>query len=696
MRSARYRFGGWPDEYAELHVVGPDDDLTALARWLDERAVQPLGLDFETNALDPWQHGFQARMVQIADPYASWCVPIDIGGEAGRFRAHEVAGIVHTHRHWVCHYTEADTRFAGRGLPWDPVRWNDPEPHFSDTQTVLAVYDPRTVTTHSKKDRIHPRIPRLKGLKETTTRLLTPALQQAEAALHARFREIAPKGHRVGSKMLRWGFANIPTDDPAYLLYGALDPLATIRLWHLMRTELVTRGQWDRTQAALAEQWVVDGATYRGMCVDAPYARWLDGQLAEVIADRAVLLGQHGIAPSGQGPSVGQAFNNLGVTSPKPDRDGAQSWDAEALEMLADRCHTFLNTPCGDTRVEQLNLVERVDALVSAVRDARGAGNYSSTWVRPMLWTVEHADGAMHPSVRNIGTVTTRMSAQKSATAGPLHSAPKRDNRLRAAVRAERGCLVVSADFRQGEPYTMAALSGDPDYLADLEAGDINARLAARVYGEAFNPAEGKKAGTISYGMRQACKFAWLAACYGAQERKVDSLLGVHTGVLAEWRAMYPVFWAFADAMNQQTVIQLDSGHRVPLWDRHWVDDEGELRLRTDGQGNPIPSRLGLNAVTQGTQSDLLRVAIHRLRVWGWHWALRFFVHDELIGVVPEWMAEPFRQVLEAAMTVTYRGVTVRCEATIEGRTWQPQPAEFDPTILSDLSRDSDLIEAVA
>jgi hypothetical protein len=698
MRSARYRFGGWPDEYATLHVLTEPRDLDALRGWLAERVDEPVGLDIETNALDPWQHGHRARMVQIADPAESWCVPVwsPTGALAD---GDAVARIIHEHPRWVCHYTEADTRFAGRGLPWDPVRWDDPDPHFCDTQVVLGMYDPRTVTTQNPKDRIDRRIPRKKGLKETTTRLLSPALAAAEVALHERFRELAPVGHRVGQRMKTWGFGNIPWDDPVYLLYGALDPLATIRLWHLMRRELRARGQWARTEAALAEQWVVDGATYRGMPVDAPYARWLDGQLAEVIEDRAALLARHGIGASGQGPAVGAAFNALGVTSPKVSADGAQSWDAEALEMLTDRCHAFLNAP-GDLadpeRVRQQAVVAQVQQLVATVRDARGAGKYRGTWVRPMLWTVDHADGAMHPSMRNIGTVTTRMSAQKSATAGPLHSAPKRDNRLRAAVRAERGCLVVSADFRQGEPYVMAALSGDRDYLAHLESGDINARLATRVYGDAFVPADGQDPTTPSYMMRQRCKFAWLAACYGARERKVDALLGVHTGVLAEWHADYPTFWAFAEAMNQQTVITLDSGHRVPLWDRYWVDDDGELRLRTDAHGDPVPSRLGLNAVTQATQSDLLRVAMHRLRVWGWHWALRFFVHDELIGIVPAPLAEPFRVVLERAMTVTYRGVTVRCKAEIEGETWQPQPSAFDPSVLAELSRDGDLIDTTA
>jgi DNA polymerase I-like protein with 3'-5' exonuclease and polymerase domains len=255
-------------------------------------------------------------------------------------------------------------------------------------------------------------------------------------------------------------------------------------------------------------------------------------------------------------------------------------------------------------------------------------------------------------------------------------------------VRAERGWVLLSADFSQAEPYVMAGLSGDLDYLHDLQRGDINSILAVQVYGGAYVASEGKTGGTASYLMRQRCKFAWLAWCYGAGDRKVDTLLGVHTNVTAGWRSRYPVFAAYRDRVNQEQVITLDSGARVPLWDRVWVDDTGELQQRTDRAGNLLPSRLGLNGATQGTQADLLKLSMHRLLHWGWSWAMRFFLHDELLLCVPAWMASQAAQVLKEAMTVRFRGVTINCEVTIEGRTWQPQPTGFNPDDIPDVDDD--------
>jgi len=689
----RYRVGGWPDEWCELRVVVGQPDLAELARWLVDyarahREDPTLAIDCETNGLDPFERGFATRCVQVSDGLTAWAVPLE---PLTPGQVQHLAELVQAYPRWAAHYAEADERFLcrGLGLDWDPVRWSDPEPHFWDTQVALGVYDPRTVTTQNPKDRIDRRIPRPKGLKPTTTRLLTPALAQAEAAMNAWFAANAPKGHRAGPTRQRaWGFANAPWDLPEYLLYALLDPLCTARLYRLTRRELEARGQWPRTEAALAEQWVVDGATYRGMRVDEPYARWLRGELLAVTESQRPVLAPLGIGPSGMGPKVGEAFAALGVRSPVVDRDsGQESWNKDALAAIRERGQSWLVDYAQGRVAEDPDTMERVARavqLAGAVITTRRADKYRSTWVEPMVWACERADGASHASMRAVGTVTTRMSCQKTPTAGPLHSAPKREEtRLRACYRAERGRVFVSADLRQGEPHVMAALSGCPDYLAWLLEGDINGRLAAELY-PGYDPAEGKVGGTPSYQRRQDVKFAWLAACYGARDAKVDALLGLPgSGVLGRWRGQFPRFWAYAEEMNERYVVHLDSGHRVPLWDRFWVDDSGELRHRTDGAGNPLPSRLGLNAATQGTQSDVLRVAVHRHRYAGWHWALRFFLHDELVSVVPAPMAEDYRAFLERAMTVTYRGVVISAEAEVCGPTWVPQVGGFDAADLA-------------
>jgi DNA polymerase-1 len=655
-----------PAADATINVVRTYDDADQLSQWLIERQDEHLGLDLETNAVYPWREGFRTRCVQISDEHTSWVIPTD-----DEVMATEAADAINAHDHWVAHFSENDIAFAHRGLRTSfgesPIHFGQKTPHVADSQVVLAMFDPRTVTTRDPKNGIDPRITRLKGLKDNSVRLLGPALKQAEEALDARFAELAPVGHRQGKQRPKaWGFANIPNDDPAYLVYAGLDPIYCLRLFRLCQHNLKTQGRWARARAALVEQWMLDTADVQyGMQLDAPYVLWLSDQLRQSIDDNAKLLQVYGIGESGMGPAVGKAFSERGVQSPVV-KDGKPSWDKTAMNKLKEHEHP------------------KVRELATAISTARRSGKFKSAYVDPMVRAVVHGDGAMHPSTRAIGTVTTRMSAQGTESAGPVQQLPKKDTRVRGAIRARRGCVLVTADFEQGEPFTMAALSGDLDYLRDLEAGDINSRIAELVFGSYYDRAFGKTAGTVHYHMRQNGKGGWLLCCYGGGAPKLEWTLQQNLSAeliaaanisgestLRTWHSTYPRFWQYADECNQQTFIRLDSGHVVPLWDRFGVAEDGSLFARAR------PSRLGLNAATQGTQADLLKLAMHRLWHWGWGWAFRFALHDELMLEVPEWMAEHARQVLEAAMTITYRGVTLRCDAVIEGRTWMPQPEAF-------------------
>lgn len=646
-QTLHYRVGGWPAEDVTIRVARTPADLAEVRSWMRQRTDQPIGYDAETNALDPFNSGFRLRAVQLADVYESWVIinSPEINGT--------VTELLSEHPRLVAHFAENDIRFAVRGLPGRPIRLGELEPHVVDTQVALALYDPRTV---SSKKGIDPRIPLVKGLKPTSERLLSSGLREAEDALHARFRQLAPVGHRVGQKSKTWGFANIPDDDPFYLIYAGLDPLVTLRLYLLMRHALEQRGQLGRLEAAFREQWMMDQATLAGMQVDGPYARWLWDQLTAVIEQDSTVLLAHGVATSGMGPSVGKAFTTLGI-EPVKLKDGKPCWDKEALAKLS-------------------GAPGQVGALALAITAVRRATKFRSTYIAPMLRAIEHGDGAMHCSVRAIGTVTTRMSAMGTETSGPLHQLPKKDPRVRAAVRARRGHVLVSADFSQGEPFTMAALSGDDVYLRDLEAGDINSAIASMIYGAEFDPAHGKNPAHPSYLLRQQAKAGWLALCYGAGAQKfADTLkMSLEAGAAARLalRGRYTRLWQFADFANQHTMIELDSGAKVPLWDRAFYDPITDAVRFGDR-----PSRLGLNGWTQGAQGDLLKLALHRLAAWGWTWALRFALHDELLLEVPEPMAEAARLALEDAMTIRYRGVWIRCEAVIEGRTWLPQPKAF-------------------
>ena len=313
------------DLAAGVRIITCESDASLLdfAWWMEQRRGYVLGIDCESNGQDQFSPRYRLRTVQISDGYESWVIDVS------RVSLRNLAVLISRHPLFVAHYAEADIRFLVRGCPGS-VRVDDHAvPHIIDTQTVLAWFDPRTVTS---QDDAYGAIPLPRGLKPTVERLIPgQLLVWAEQQMHEEFRRLAPKGMRKEEDVRRHGFATIPFSDKRYVIYGGLDPLYTVRLYRMMMDVITGRGQRDGLAADLKLQWVCDLMTLRGLGVDGPYAGWLDQQLSDVIDIAAGGLALHGIKPSGMGASVGHAFERLGASSPKVSRNtGDASWDKRA------------------------------------------------------------------------------------------------------------------------------------------------------------------------------------------------------------------------------------------------------------------------------------------------------------------------------------------------------------------------------
>jgi len=634
-----------PDS-VRLLTVESDADLLEFAWWLEQRRGHVLSVDCESNGQDQFSPRYRLRTVQVSDGFESWVIDVS------RVSLRNLATLINRHPLFVAHYSEADIRFLARGLPGS-VRVTDyAVPHIIDTQVVLAWYDPRTVT--SRDDAYDARLPLPRGLKPTVERLCPgQLLTLAEEEMHAEFARIAPAGMRKGEDIRRHGFATIPFADDRYVIYAGLDPLYTVRVYRLMLSAIRSRGQLTGLTDDLKLQWVCDLMTLRGIGVDGPYAGWLDGQLQQVVDTAEPGLAYFGIGRSGMGAAVGTALAGLGAVSPKSSpKTGAPSWDKSVLTDLA----------------TQDGIVGDLSRTVITVRKA---GKFRATYVAPMLAALE-GYGRVHCSFRACGTITSRNSAMRP----PVQQLPKKDTRVRAAIRAAQGYVLVGCDLSQGEPRTMAALSGDRNLLADILAGDLNSAIAAAAFGDAYDPVHGQDAGTIHYLMRNGAKAGFLAWCYGAGDNKVADTIGIDRSrgpeVTAGWRARYPDLARYQALVNAGRHVVLENGWVAPLWDRVFMTEDGQIRDKGK------PSRKGLNYATQGNQRQLLAAAVHRLVEWGWGWALAMLVHDEILLEVPAWMAEQAKAALQRAMTSVFHGVPIDCHAEVLGTTWARQPDEFD------------------
>lgn len=635
------------------------EDANDFGWWVDWTRVhrdEVLGLDSETNARDPWERGYRCRLIQISDSDIAWLIDPQTGPRD------LIRDTLREHPKFVGHFTaKAEVPFIERELP-GTIRLGELEPHIIDYQVAQAIVDPRTLLP--RKDGIDIRLVHAKGLKDSYRREVSPCLGEAEQRLHAWFKANAPVGHRTAKKAAQWGFANVPLWTPEYLEYSAMDAVAVKVLYDKACNALRALGEWDHAQYEWKLQWDIDNMVFRGNPVDPPYVRWLAGELDKVAAEEAAWLAPHGVPPSAMGQSIGKAFTTIGQPHVRETKEGAPSWDKWALQEIME----------SSQNVRAVELAEHITAC-------RRATKFKETYVQPMLDSLDR-DCRIHPQFRSIGTITHRNSASDP----PVQQLPKNDKRVRAALGGRPGWVFVSCDLEQGEPRTMAGLSGDPRYVAAIHSGDVNNAIAADTFGAAFNPAEGKTPGTPSYLMRQMGKVGFLSVCYGVGVKKLAASFKITPERAAKFRAdqheNYPHMFGRADKMNANEYVILPSGRKVVLWDRKIVLPDG--RVITGAK----PSRKALNYETQAAQADWVKAAWLQLRE-KWNWALAILMHDEIVLYVPEAFADDACRDLQAAMSGPIgHGVEMLATPEINGITWAPQPSDFDPAEMSIVDED--------
>src|SRR6266581_8815570 len=261
-----------------VHAPRPDEfDPAALAGFAAAEPV--LGLDVETSAIDDhgprfFASGFTVRLVQFGSEREAWVLDMADPGQ----RDAAAAVLADPARRFVTH-TPFDVLavWSALGIPLGQ--------RVADTHLLSKLLDPDERAGH--------------GLTELSARHLDGGLAEAESALHARMRALAPAGHRAGNGWLRWGWNHLPADDEAYVVYAGLDAIYARRLLPVLLTGCGPFAHLARLDTWLAAQ--ATDVTARGLRLDTGYTRSLltDLEAEHAAADAAITtaLGCPGRSP---------------------------------------------------------------------------------------------------------------------------------------------------------------------------------------------------------------------------------------------------------------------------------------------------------------------------------------------------------------------------------------------------------------
>ena len=280
-----------------------------------------------------------------------------------------------------------------------------------------------------------------------------------------------------------------------------------------------------------------------------------------------------------------------------------------------------------------VGVLEQLSAVHEAPRrvlEYRQLSKLKSTYIDALPRLIHPATGRLHTSFNQAGTATGRLSSSNPN----LQNIPIRTElgrRIRAAFVAEKGFLLLAADYSQIELRLLAHLSGDPILVEAFRQGeDIHERTAAAVFGmppEEQTEDHRRRAKAVNYGI-----------VYGLSPFGLAQQLGIPQAEAAEFIDQYFNRYQGVRKFIDSTLAEVRRDGQVRTM-------FGRLRKIPDiGSKNSslrqFAERTAINTPIQGGAADLMKIAMigvdRALREQKSGARMLLQVHDELVLEVPE------------------------------------------------------------
>ncbi len=315
-------------------------------------------------------------------------------------------------------------------------------------------------------------------------------------------------------------------------------------------------------------------------------------------------------------------FNHLKLTARglKKTKSGL-STDADALEKLA-----------------------AVHPMPRKLLEYRSVSKLKSTYADALGSLIDPATGRIHTTFHQALTATGRLSSSDPN----LQNIPTRTEdglRIRRAFVAERGHVLLSADYSQIDLRVLAHLSCDPTLTSAFRKGeDIHVRTATELLGippEQVDVSARRIAKTINFGI-----------IYGMGPQRLSGELGIPLAEASDYiRRYFDRLEGVRTFMDETLAKARETGFVSTMYGRRRYLPE--LRA-PQGGARAQAERIAVNTPIQGTAADLIKVAMIRLsaELKERKIAARILlqVHDELLVEVETDLLEETREVVKREM----------------------------------------------
>jgi len=306
----------------------------------------------------------------------------------------------------------------------------------------------------------------------------------------------------------------------------------------------------------------------------------------------------------------------------------------QLAEILFDKLNLQPNARRGKAKARSTaaDILEELSAqhpLPAKIIEYREIAKLKSTYVDALPKLIHPETGRLHTSFSQTGTATGRLSSSDPNLQNiPIRSELGRE--IRAAFVADKGKILLSADYSQIELRIMAHFSKDPVLVEAFRNGeDIHARTAQEVFGV------GPLAQTAEH--RRAAKAINFGIIYGLSPFGLAQQLGIEQKEAAKFiNAYFTRYRGVKEYLDDILAETRKTGVAKTLFGRIRPIPEinsPQMQLRN------FAERTALNSPLQGTAADLIKMAMisidRRLAEEKFEAKMILQVHDELLFEAP-------------------------------------------------------------
>ncbi|MEK7635100.1 MAG: DNA polymerase [Patescibacteria group bacterium] len=289
------------------------------------------------------------------------------------------------------------------------------------------------------------------------------------------------------------------------------------------------------------------------------------------------------------------------------------------------------STGAKSTKESELQKMKDLHPVIPLILEYRELSKLIGTYIEPMPKMVD-VGSRLHARFIQAGTTTGRMSSENPNLQN-IPTSSENGKVIRKAFLAPYGLKLLAFDYSQIELRIAAFLSGDEKLIEIFKSGeDVHSSVAAHVFGVPINKVDKE--------MRRRAKVINFGILYGMGVSALTVNLGSDRKTAQEfYNTYFETFEGLAKYLGETKAEALKFGYTKTFFGR---------RRYFEGLKSKLPfikaaaERMAINAPIQGTEADIVKIAMKKVDEFlvvnkldkEVHLILQ--IHDELIYEVPE------------------------------------------------------------